>query len=144
MAEAAANHERPAEGFDCVLGRIGDATATDADQAGNGEHGCSRHTHTGILQGPGAGLLEARPRAVGGRRARRLKKAQPRDHQPIRLARERGREDRVAFRIARQLLRERNQFLPLEWCKSGCGLHLKLIMIAQTVSIGNLYYTFPP
>ena len=98
------------------------------DQAGDGEHGGSRHTHTGILQGRvGIRKLRIRVRSRDRRSAARGSASRPwrwpgtaaragaaRDHQPIRLARERGREDRVAFRVARQLLRQRDQVLPLE------------------------------
>src|SRR5207244_12813055 len=38
--------------------------------------------------------------------------AEPGDHQAIGLARERRRQNRVALGIARQLLRERDEFLP--------------------------------
>ena len=78
--------------------------------------------------------------ALGWRWARRVEQAQPRDHQAIGLARERGREDRVAFGVAREFLRERNQVLPLERRSRRFELHLESMMIAQSDVIGNLYY----
>jgi hypothetical protein len=50
----------------------------------------------------------------------------------------------VAFGVARQFLRERNQVLPLERRNSTSGVHLGSIMIAHTVVIGNLYYNLRP
>ena len=56
------------------------------------------------LQG---GLVELRTH--GRFRYTFFKLAQTSDHQPIRLTCERGRQNRVAFRVAREFLRERNQ-----------------------------------
>jgi len=93
-------------------------------------------------RGRGYGL-QARPRTLGWRRARRVEQAQARDHQAIGLTREGGGENRVPLRVARQFLSEGDEILPLE-CRLAFELHLGFIMIAQRRAIGNLNYTFSP
>jgi len=57
--------------------------------------------------------LRTERRGPLGRR-RRFEEAEAGVHQPICLAREGGGEQRVAFRVPRHFLRERNEFLTAE------------------------------
>jgi hypothetical protein len=50
----------------------------------------------------------------------------------------------MALGVTRQLLRKRNQVLPLERRTASFGLHLEFNMIAQAVANRNLCYILQP
>jgi hypothetical protein len=69
--------------------------------------------------------IAARP----GRRAAAFELLQARYHQAIRLAGERRRKNRMPFRIAGQLLRERDQVLAARWLSPSLFFHEPSIVL---------------
>ena len=64
--------------------------------------------------GGGGRRLRLRARLGGRGRTRRFEQPKTRDHQPIGLAGQRRGQNSVTLGIARELLRERDEFLPLD------------------------------